>query len=591
VSGDSWSKIASKNGVKLTELYAANKATASTPLHPGNIVCLPTTAATTATTTTIAATPVSIQLAAFPAQGPCWFTDTWQAPRGVGRVHEGVDIMAKAGQYVYAVANGTLSKQTLDRPGSLSGNAWWLSAADGTYYFYAHMSAFAPDLRVGSSVVAGQIIGFVGRTGNATGAHLHFEVHPKGGLAINPTPIVKAVDGCKVTEPLPQPSGTLPPTPSTLAPAGAGTTTVPSTTSPPVATAPVNTGPTVTSPQQQGPGTLWQFISPKTAFDSGSGVVGANVRQTVKVSGLIGVPAGTTGVLLRLTATGAATTGHIVTHPCDTTAPVASTLSLRPGATSVTSTAVRVVNGTICVTASTNVKVKVEVLAAQSATGVGVIPVTAMRVLDTRATARLTPGSTITLTPAALGVVNGTQALSMAVTFVNPAAAGTFSIGFCGQGPWNTPINADPVSSFAMTMRVNTSGWCLSSSVATDVIVDIVGVWAGASKLATVDPFRAYDSRGLGGLTSSPITVPIAGVGIVAAGSTSALLSFTVVAGSNATSVFAWPCGEGPSSGSIIAVSANRVTTAVVPVRLGGGAVCVSAVHPADVIIDVIAAG
>jgi hypothetical protein len=55
--------------------------------------------------------------------------------------------------------------------------------------------------------------------------------------------------------------------------------------------------------------------------------------------------------------------------------------------------------------------------------------------------------------------------------------------------------------------------------------------------------------------------------------------------------VFAVPCGEGRSAGSVIATTAGRITTVVVPVRLGGGAVCISALQAIDVIVDVIAVG
>ena len=127
----------------------------------------------------------------FPAQGPCSFADTYGATRCGGRVHEGVDIIAKAGQWVYAVKDGTLTKQYFDAPGSLSGNGWRLTTSDGTYFFYAHLSAFAAGLAVGSAVKAGQIIGQVGMTGDAPIPHLHFEVHPGGGRPINPTPTVE----------------------------------------------------------------------------------------------------------------------------------------------------------------------------------------------------------------------------------------------------------------------------------------------------------------------------------------------------------------------------------------------------------------
>ena len=235
VKGDSWSRIASRSNVSMTALLNANKATTATMIHPGQTLCLtagatvtPTPVTPVATTTATAPAPggPTVSISAFPVQGPCSFGDSYGAPRGGGRSHEGVDIIAKAGQWVYAAKDGTLSKKYLDAPGSLSGNGWRLTSGDGTYFFYAHLSTFAAGLSVGSPVKAGQILGQIGMTGSAPIPHLHFEVHPGGGASINPTPLVKAIDGCKTSAVPPQPNGV----PAMVTPV----TTVPAITVPPV---------------------------------------------------------------------------------------------------------------------------------------------------------------------------------------------------------------------------------------------------------------------------------------------------------------------------------------------------------------------
>ncbi len=170
-----------------------------------------TTTNTTTTTTSPTATTTAPSASAtvptvFPVLGPCWFADTWQAPRSGGRRHEGVDIIAKSGTPLYAVANGTITRIFLDRPGSLGGNAVRLTAADGTYFHYAHLSAFADGAGLGATVVAGQVIGYVGSTGSSSTPHLHFEYHPGGGAAVNPFPVIKPLDACKNTTPATTPT-------------------------------------------------------------------------------------------------------------------------------------------------------------------------------------------------------------------------------------------------------------------------------------------------------------------------------------------------------------------------------------------------
>ena len=140
---------------------------------------------------------LEVTLAAFPVQPACYFIDTWQEARGETRKHEGVDIIANRGTPLLAVNDGIITRTYDAAKSALSGNALRLTTADGTYFFYAHLDSIAPGIAVGTPVKAGQVIGFVGSTGNTNTPHLHFEVHPKGGAPINPFPIVKAIDGCK----------------------------------------------------------------------------------------------------------------------------------------------------------------------------------------------------------------------------------------------------------------------------------------------------------------------------------------------------------------------------------------------------------
>jgi murein DD-endopeptidase MepM/ murein hydrolase activator NlpD len=219
-AGDSWWAIATRAGVSMSTLLSANAASEDRALRPGDVVCLPQGTSVSSSGDRSSASRISSSssrsrfsgIAVLPMQGPCWFSDDWGDPRGAGRRHEGTDLFAAVGSYVYAVVDGTLTRRAWDQPGLRSGNAWWLTAADGsgTYYFYAHLADFAPELSVGSRVEAGQIIGFMGNSGNSAFPHLHFEIHPDGGGAVNPYPLLRSLGGCRTGEQYRQPSGWIP---------------------------------------------------------------------------------------------------------------------------------------------------------------------------------------------------------------------------------------------------------------------------------------------------------------------------------------------------------------------------------------------
>jgi murein DD-endopeptidase MepM/ murein hydrolase activator NlpD len=136
----------------------------------------------------------------FPIYGQASFGDSFGAPRGayVGGWHHGEDIFAPLGAPVLAVANGVVYSVGWNKVGGL---LFWLQDLAGNEFYYAHLSAFSPLAVNGAQVRAGDVIGFVGNTGDAehTPYHLHFEIHPVSllyrgydGGAVAPHPYLTA---------------------------------------------------------------------------------------------------------------------------------------------------------------------------------------------------------------------------------------------------------------------------------------------------------------------------------------------------------------------------------------------------------------
>ncbi|HET6776236.1 MAG TPA: M23 family metallopeptidase, partial [Actinomycetota bacterium] len=126
----------------------------------------------------------------FPVAGLAWWQDDWHAYRCCPHehLHQGMDMFAERGTPLVATADGVVSQKV---NGSVSGLGVEVTDATGTQYFYAHLDAFAAGLRQGQRVRRGDVLGYVGNTGNARGtsAHVHFEVQP-GGVPVPPKPYV-----------------------------------------------------------------------------------------------------------------------------------------------------------------------------------------------------------------------------------------------------------------------------------------------------------------------------------------------------------------------------------------------------------------
>ena len=139
--------------------------------------------------------PLAGRRLAVPVEGvhPSQLRDTFDDGRGPGRRHQAIDIMAPRGTPVVAADDGRVAKISSNRGGGLS--AYLLDPTGRIVYYYAHLDGYAPGLREGQPVRRGELIGYVGSTGNApeSAPHLHFAVLLTagekrwwGGEALNP---------------------------------------------------------------------------------------------------------------------------------------------------------------------------------------------------------------------------------------------------------------------------------------------------------------------------------------------------------------------------------------------------------------------
>jgi murein DD-endopeptidase MepM/ murein hydrolase activator NlpD len=184
VIGDTLAGIAQKYNVAVDDLRKLNAITDDRRVRDGRDLQLPVSATVDAIPGDKAKpTPICPVLGA----GKFDFSNSFGAPREGGMRHMGNDIFAKRGTPVVAPMGGTLRRAD----GHIAGLAWYIAGDDGTTFYGAHLDAISA---AAGRVEQGQRIGVVGNTGDAssTPTHLHFEVHPGGGPAVDPYGYLRA---------------------------------------------------------------------------------------------------------------------------------------------------------------------------------------------------------------------------------------------------------------------------------------------------------------------------------------------------------------------------------------------------------------
>jgi murein DD-endopeptidase MepM/ murein hydrolase activator NlpD len=173
---------------RLRQLWLSTSTTTVPGAPPGTTTV--TTQPSSTPTTTLPPAPAGTMVC--PVDGATTFRDSWGEPRPGGRTHTGVDMMAAMGTPLVAIENGVIYHPNYDSAGGIG---LYIKGDSGDTWYYAHMSGYAPGIVAGLRVAAGQLIGYVGQTGNAASPHLHFAHILPSGRYINPYPVALALCG------------------------------------------------------------------------------------------------------------------------------------------------------------------------------------------------------------------------------------------------------------------------------------------------------------------------------------------------------------------------------------------------------------
>jgi hypothetical protein len=310
------------------------------------------------------------------------------------------------------------------------------------------------------------------------------------------------------------------------------------------------------------------------------------------------VPAGTTAVMVNLTAVSACAGGFVTAFPCGSQVPLASNLNVGPARTrAALATVMLNGNGELCVYASQRMDLVIDLFGSFGPAGdLAVNPVPPDRFLDTRnaagarnpATGRIGP-ATFTLPVAGVGSVPaGADGVVLNVTAVDPNANGFVTVHPCGVSPWVSNVNfktGQIVANLAVARLDGAGRVCFTANVATHLVVDVVA-WFGDTglRVRAQTPQRLVDTRtGQGGVAG-----PVAGGGVaqVAVPGSGMLATVTAVTPAGSGYVTAYPCPNRPTASNLNYVAGDIVPNQVLLTPGAGGAGCLFTLAPAHLVVD-----
>ncbi len=363
-----------------------------------------------------------------------------------------------------------------------------------------------------------------------------------------------------------------------------------------------------TSPPAPAPEPTPSFapITPSRVADSRTGAgslgrVNGGTVTAVTVAGRNGVPADATAVAVNLTAIGVRSRGWLTAWPCGEARPPTSSVNFEPGTPTPNAAFVALGTGQVCLYASTDVDVLIDVTGFFRGDTDTYRPLTPTRIADSRRAlglpGRLAAGTTVRLpVRGGGGAPADASALTATVTAVAPAGPGWIAVWPCGTAmPTVSNLNTTRLVTRPnlVTAGVGDGGdWCIHTTVETDLLVDVAGAWGAGATAAfrAVTPSRVVDTRrALGGTTLvARQTLEIALGAHAPAGATAVAVNLTAIAGTTGGYVTAWPCDRPRPEASHVNYEANQVAASAAVVSVAPGArLCLWSSTRIDVIVDV----
>jgi hypothetical protein len=360
----------------------------------------------------------------------------------------------------------------------------------------------------------------------------------------------------------------------------------------PTATAPTAAAVVATPVPTVGTNGRYHPVTPQRIADTRSSHGPVTAATTLAVAVPAAVPADATGVVVNLTAAGAATAGYLTAYPCGAAPPTASNLNISAGETRANQAAVALdTTKTMCVYSSTTTDVIIDLAGYYAPTGDRYQAQTPTRLFDSRSAGG--PATAFTVP------VAGGSAVTVNLTVTNPATAGYLTAYPCGMtAPVVSNVNfttGQTIANLATVAVAANHTICLFSSTPTDIIIDHAGTFAatGATYTSAVTT-RLLDTRTtLGGhpgpaTPTDTIEIQIAGSRAIPPNATSATINLTATATTTPGYVAAYPCDQPRPTVSNLNYDAATTAANLATVRLSTtGTLCLTTNTTTHLIADI----